>query len=130
MEDTILLGEGATLRRIPTEDWKRALEGAPARIAPRLAFMDEDHHRVRNFVVRQLPAEGLDGLSPATIARELNLSAQRCNAILDELERNLFFLVRDPSGQGHPNVTWAFPVTVQPTPHRITFSTGETTFGA
>jgi len=130
MEDTVLLGEGKTLRRIPLQHWKRALEATPARIAPRLAFMGEDHHLVRNFVVRELPAAGAEGLSPATIARQLDLSAARCDTILDELERNLFFLVRDPTGQGNPNVTWAFPVTVQPTPHSIAFSTGETTYGA
>jgi len=130
MEDTVLLGEGNTLRRISTEAWKEALKAAPARIAPRLDFMGEDHHRVRNFVVRSLPAAGPEGLSPQIIARELGLTAERCGAILDDLERHLFFLVRDPAGQGHPNVTWAFPVTVQPTPHRIAFSTGERTYGA
>ena len=130
MEDTVLLGEDRTLRRIPVHVWKRELEDAPASIAPRLAYMGEAHHRVRNLLVRQLPSEGADGLSPATISERLNLSAARVHTVLDDLERNLFFLVRDPTGQGHPNVTWAFPVTVHPTPHRIAFSTGETTYGA
>jgi len=47
-------------------------------------------------------------------------------AILTDLEKNLFFLVRDPEG----NVSWAFPVTTSETPHRLTFSTGEKIFGA
>jgi hypothetical protein len=47
-------------------------------------------------------------------------------AILEELERNLLFLVRGESGA----VAWAFPVTVEPTPHRLNFSTGERLFGA
>ncbi len=130
MEETVLIGEGADFRRISTEAWKQALEQAPGRIAPRLEFMGEEHHLLRNFVVRQMPAAGPEGLSPEFIARELNLSADRCETLLDELERKLFFLVRDPSGSGNPNVTWAFPVTVEPTPHRIRFSTGESTYGA
>ena len=130
MEDTVLLGEGSAFRRISTESWKQALEKAPSRIAPRLEFMGEEHHLLRNFVVRRLPAAGPEGLSPELIATELNLSLDRCEFLLDELERNLFFLVRDPSGKGSPNVTWAFPVTVEPTPHRIRFNTGESTYGA
>ncbi len=130
MEDTVLIGEGQAFHRISSEAWKQALEKAPGRIAPRLAFMGEEHHLVRNFVVRRLPAAGPEGLSPEFIARELRLSPGRCESLLDDLERNLFFLVRDPSGKGNPNVTWAFPVTVEPTPHRIRFSTGESTYGA
>jgi len=42
-------------------------------------------------------------------------------AILDDLERNLFFLVRDARG----DVSWAFPVTAEKTPHKLTFNTGE-----
>ena len=130
MEDTVLIGEGPDFRRISTEAWKKALEKAPQRIARRLEFMGEDHHLVRNFAVRRLPSAAPEGLTPETIARELNLSIDRCESILDDLERNLFFLVRDPSGKGNPNVTWAFPVTVEPTPHRILFSTGENVYGA
>ena len=130
MEDTVLIGEGPVFRRISSEAWKQALEQAPGRIAPRLEFMSEEHHLLRNFVVRRLPSAGAEGLSPELIARELSLSIDRCEALLDELERNLFFLVRDPSGRGQTNVTWAFPVTVEPTPHLIRFSTGESTYGA
>ncbi len=47
-------------------------------------------------------------------------------AILEELERKLFFLVRNDQGA----VTWAFPATVETTPHKLTFSTGERLYGA
>ena len=130
MEETVLIGEGSQFRRISTEAWKQNLAEAPGRIAPRLAFMGEAHHRLRNFVVQRLPASGPAGLSPELIAHDLGFSLERCLNLLDELEQNLLFLVRDPSGQGAPNVTWAFPVTVEATPHRIRFSTGESTFGA
>ena len=46
--------------------------------------------------------------------------------LLDDLEKHLFFLVRDRGG----NVSWAFPVTSDRTPHRLRFSTGERIFAA
>ena len=39
-------------------------------------------------------------------------------AILDDLERHLTFLYRNPEGA----VAWAYPVTVEPTPHRVTLN--------
>ena len=102
------------------------LEQAPAHIAHRLSFMSEDHHRVRNFVVSELPRHGGEALPSDTIGQRLKLAPERCESILQELERNLFFLVRDERGA----VTWAFPVTVEPTPHRLRFSNGEEIYGA
>jgi len=49
------------------------------------------------------------------------MSQSKVIAILDDLERNLFFLVRDSRG----NVSWAFPVTAEITHHQLTFNTGE-----
>jgi len=90
-----------------------------------LAFMSRDHHTVRDFVVRELPRQDRP-LSPTQVAQVTGLTRQTVSAILAELERNLFFLVRDSEG----NVSWAFPITTSRTPHRLTFSTGEKIFGA
>jgi hypothetical protein len=57
--------------------------------------------QVRNFAVREL-------------------------AIVAELERHFFFVVRG----GEDHVSWAYPVTVDETPHRVTLGTGESIFGA
>jgi hypothetical protein len=56
----------------------------------------------------------------------LGLSLDRTKTILDELERNLFFLVRNAAGA----VSWAFPITVEPTPHRLEFDSGHEVFAA
>jgi len=87
--------------------------------------MSEEHHRVRYFVVRELQSTGKP-IQQEFISQSLKLSVGRVNTILDELESNLFFLVRN--GQGA--VTWAYPVTVEKTPHELTFSTGERLYGA
>jgi len=120
MSEQVLIGRGRELRALPRTEWEAALAGAPARIGRRLEFMSAEHHQVRNFVVAELPRAGRP-LPPEEIARALGLSLERTIDILAELERRLFFLVRN--GAGH--VSWAFPVTVEATGHALVFSTGE-----
>jgi hypothetical protein len=59
--------------------------------------MSEEHHRVRYFVVRELQSIGKP-MQQEFISQSLKLPVERVNTILDELESNLFFLVRN--GQG------------------------------
>ncbi|HYL98075.1 MAG TPA: hypothetical protein VEZ90_03900 [Blastocatellia bacterium] len=125
MEDTILIAHGSSFKRIPESEWKSELADLPARMKRRLAFMTADHHRVRSYVVQQLP-KSATAITPRQISRALSLPVPSVNSILEDLERNLFFLVRDGEGR----VAWAFPVTVEPTPHRLKFSTGEETYAA
>jgi hypothetical protein len=91
-----------------------------------LAFMTPDHHAVRNYAVRELPRNRGKALRPAQLAESLGLDPGVVSGLLDDLERHLFFLVRNGIGE----VSWAFPVTSDRTPHRLWFSTGERIFGA
>ena len=126
MEDTILIGRGEKLERVPDSTYREGLDLAPRFFAERLAFMTAEHHRVRNFVVAELPRAGGRPLEPLEIARSLGIEPVRLEAILGELEKNLFFLVRNDAGA----VSWAFPVTSVKTPHRACFSSGESSFTA
>jgi hypothetical protein len=87
--------------------------------------MGTDHHRVRYFVVGELARRNRP-LSIDTISESLRLVPEIVTGIVTELERNLFFLVRNEDGE----VSWAYPVTVDRTPHRLAFSTGERLYGA
>jgi hypothetical protein len=120
MKETVLLSAGQMFTEIPRETWEQHLEQAPIDIAKTLSFMTNAHHLIRNFVVRELPRASMP-LSSELISEELEMSLAETTDILDELEKNLFFLVRNEQG----DVTWAFPVTADKTPHQITFSTGE-----
>jgi hypothetical protein len=91
-----------------------------------LGFMTPRHRAVRNFVVLELPRNQGHPLSPARIAFALQLDLGLVIQLLDDLERHLFFLVRDRLG----NVSWAFPVSSDRTPHRLRFSTGERIYAA
>jgi hypothetical protein len=125
MTEKILMRRGGEISAIPREAWEGHLAQVPQHSATRLGFMSEAHHRVRYFVVRELPLQGAP-IQPEAISQALDLTTTHVNTILDDLERNLFFLVRDAQGA----VVWAFPVTATPTPHRLTFSTGEHLYGA
>ena len=125
MNETVLLGRGQEIIPLPRAVWEQHLAGAPEHGRSRLAFMTGDHHRVRYFVVRELPRVGA-ALSPAFIAGALDLPQEQVRQILIDLEQNLFFLWRDEAG----SVAWAYPVTVERTPHRIHFSSGERLYGA
>ena len=50
MDDRILLGSGHVMLPVPRAMWQRHVRGDDAQ----LDFMSEEHHRVRNFVVREL----------------------------------------------------------------------------
>jgi hypothetical protein len=125
LSDTILRMQRSQVIRLPREKWEEHLSQLPRHAKTRLDFMSEAHHRVRDLVVRELPRLGRP-IQPGFIAQRLELSLARVQALLDDLEENLFFLVRNNQGA----VCWAFPMTVERTPHRLAFSTGERLFGA
>lgn len=125
MTDTVLVGSGRRILSVPRRHWEQQLAAVPEHQETRLTFMSLEHHRVHYFVVEQLVRVGAP-LTPDWISQGVDLPVARVNAILEELERNLVFLVRNERGA----VSWAFPVTVDPTPHRLSFGTGEQVYAA
>jgi hypothetical protein len=123
MKDNLLLGLGRHMIPIPRMVWQRLMKTQARALRAGLGFMSEDHHRVRDFVVTELPRAG-SPLPPEAIAGALDLDVTRVQSILDELEQHLTFLFRNERGA----VTWAYPVTVDETPHHATFSTREQAF--
>ena len=126
MKDSILIGRGEKMLEVSDENWRKHLALGREHMQLRLGFMTDDHHRVRNFAVRELPRNQGMALSVEEISRRLDLPLDRVVAILEELQKNLFFLVLNEMGE----VSWAFPVTSDRTPHRLSFSSGESVFAA
>ncbi len=120
MEEQVLIGKERGITTVSRKAWEQGLAGRVPLIKARLEFMSESHHLVRNFVVKELPQKGAP-LSPEFISRRLDLPLAGVNSILEELEKNLTFLYRNKQG----SVAWAYPVTADETPHKISFSTGE-----
>ena len=120
MQENVISSTGQRFTEIPRKIWEQHVEQTSPAISKMLSFMTNSHHLIRNFVVGVLPSIGKP-IPPELISEELNMSLSKTTKILDDLEKNLFFLVRNEKGE----ISWAFPVTVDKTPHQMTFSTGE-----
>jgi hypothetical protein len=125
MNDNVLLGVWRHLVPIPRTLWRSQISKTAEHTGSRIDFMTEDHHRVRDLVVKEIAHRGMP-LPPEWIAHQLELPIDRVVALLDEMDRAKTFLARNADGA----VTWAYPVTTDRTPHRVTFSTGEQTYAA
>lgn len=125
MEEKILLGQDRKIIAIAEATWKSHLTQVPQHSQSRLSFMAEPHHQIRYFVVKEL-ATTQKPIEPELISEKLHMPLGQVKSILEELERKLFFLVRNEQGA----VAWAYPVTVEITPHKLNFSSGECLYGA
>jgi hypothetical protein len=125
MEEKVFLGRDQLILEIPQDKWKQHLTQIPQHSQTRQSFMTDGHHQVRYFVVKEL-VNKQKPVEPESISKDLEMPLERVQFILEDLEKNLFFLVRNERGA----VAWAYPVTVETTPHRLNFSTGEQLYGA
>ena len=125
MNNSLLLGFSRYILPIPRIIWQRVVSNSTSDTQDRLDFMTKDHHRVRKHVVLELPKVNAP-ISPQQIAESLDLPIDRVNFLLDDLEKHMTFLYRNGEGA----VTWAYPVTVDQTPHSVDFSSGEQIYAA
>ncbi len=97
MKETILLGRGREIVESPQAAWKQELAQVPEHSHSRLSFMTPAHHQVRYFVVKELAIRQAP-IEAAVIAEKLDIPLEQVQSILDELEQQLFFLVRNERG--------------------------------
>jgi hypothetical protein len=81
--------------------------------------------QIHHWVVSELPGRQAPIFIPE-IADHFGLDVRTAESIVEELEGDKTFLFRHNS----EGINWGYPVTVEPTPHHITFSTGETVYAA
>jgi hypothetical protein len=125
MKNKLMIGFWRCMLNVPPFLWEKKVFKAKKKFKTEFSFMSEEHRLVHHFVVRELPRAGKP-LSSEFVASRLNLSIDHVNVILDDLEKHMTFLFRN--GQGE--VVWAYPVTVDKTPHHVTFNTGEHLYAA
>jgi len=125
MGDKVLLGFQRYMIPIPGPLWRAVVSKNARKLETELSFMSEEHQLVRNYVVQALPQIG-EPISAEYIADKMNIHIDRVKVILDDLEQHMTFLCR----YGQSEVNWAYPVTVDQTPHSITYSTGERGYAA
>jgi hypothetical protein len=110
---------------IPWFLFTRMLRSGAKKTKRTLGGLDQEQRRVHRFMVKMLPILARP-MPPDYIANGLKMDKARVIQILDELERRLIFLFR-PEGR---DVVWAYPITAEPTPHKMAFSSGERFFAA
>src|SRR5437762_667433 len=115
MKDVILVGRHDKIHEVPADTLRAHLAHAQQHPSERLGFMTPEHHLVRNFAVRELPRNQGEPLNAKDFAQRLYLPLATVETLLDDLQRHLFFLVLNAAG----DVSWAFPVTAEETPHRL-----------
>ncbi len=120
MSDNMLIGISRFIMPIPSLIWRRQVPIKARRLSSGLGFMSAQHHLVRNYAVRELPHVGKP-MSLDHIAQSVNLPTAQVKSILDDLEEHKTFLYRNEQGA----VTWAYPVTIDKTPHHVALSSGE-----
>jgi hypothetical protein len=121
----LMIGLWRFIIKAPPSLWQKQITKSIRRFEKEHQFMTDEHRRVHHFVVRELPILGRP-MPPSYAADQLNLPLDRVVSIFDDLEKHMTFLYRNPQGE----VIWAYPVTVEKTPHQVTFSTGEQLYAA
>ena len=116
----ILLGVRRSMLPVPWWLFRQVIPLEVRKTKRKLGGLSEEQRRLHHFVVRELPRYGKP-MPPDFISSELKIDLNRVVEILDDLERRLIFLFRC----GGREVVWAYPVTAEPTQHRIDFSSGE-----
>ena len=124
MRNKLMAGVWRYIVGIPPFLWEKQIEKGIEKARRSTKFMTPEHRLVHHFVVREMPRLGKP-VPPKLVAEALALSAERVSAILTDLEKHLF-LCSNSDG----DVSWAYPVTVDKTPHSITFHTRERLYAA
>ena len=105
---------------VPPFLWEKQIAAGKRKFEKVYGSLSEECRVVHHFVVKELPKYGRP-LPPDLMSERLGMTVDVVTAILDHLEKRMTFLFRNKNGE----VLWAYPVTVDKTPHKITFSTGE-----
>jgi hypothetical protein len=118
MFERVLLGVGRRMIPVPEIVFRPMVQRDAAKLARRPA-LEPDQRRVQHFAVREIPRRR-SPIAPEVFAAELGLPLDEVLQILDELERRMTFLCR----RGGADVSWAYPVTSDETPHQVRIDGG------
>lgn len=125
MPNKLMAGVWRLMVGVPSFLWEKQIEKVKHKVNRSTRFMSQEHRLVHHFVVREMPRVG-GPISAEMVARKLDMPLERIRELLQELEEHLTFLVKNSQG----DVVWAYPVTVEKTPHALTFGSGEQLYAA
>jgi hypothetical protein len=118
MFERVLLGLGRRMVPVPEVLFRPMVQRDANKLAKRPP-LEPDERRVQHFAVREIPRR-CEAIAPEVFAAQLGLSLEQVSQILDELERLMTYLCR----RGGEDVSWAYPVTADETPHQVRIDGG------
>ena len=104
---------------------KRLITTGANKIKNKEQQFSHEKRSLQHFIVKELPNIG-KSMSLAFLARALNMPRDKVQSIVEVLEKKKIFIYRYKSD----SINWAYPITVDKTPHHVTFSTGEQVYAA
>jgi hypothetical protein len=125
MRKKMMLGLWRYMINVPPFMWENQIFRMKRKLEKEYSSLSGEHHVVHHFVVRELADAGKP-ISPELVADRLDMPADRVKIILDDLEEGMTFLFRNTKGE----VVWAYPGTVEKTPHHVSFNTGQELYAA
>ena len=125
MKSKVMFGLWRHIINVPASFMENQIARVKIRFEAKSDFMTKEHRLVHHWIVRKIPSVG-SPLPPEAAVEELGLPGERVNSILDDLEKGMTFLVRNKQGE----VVWAYPVTLEQTPHHLTFHNGKQVYAA
>lgn len=120
IEGLVKVGLWKTTLPIPSFIINQVVDAGIKQTKKKARQFTEEKRALHHFIVRELPAKG-EPLSLEFIAKGLGMPLDKVTVLVDELEQGKTFLYRRNSKR----INWAYPVSVDDTPHHVTFSTGE-----
>jgi hypothetical protein len=125
MKKKLMLGLWRFMLQAPPFLWEKEILAAKRKFEKELAFMTGEHRQIHHFIVRELPGHAKP-MTADFIAEQTQLPVERVSSLLKDLDEHMTFICRNRAGQ----VVWAYPVTIEKTPHQVTFATGEQIYAA
>lgn len=125
MERKVMLGFGEKV--VPAPLWLCKAGFQIAGMTMRTIFpriFSEEHFHVRKFLFMEL-IRLQKPISCEHIVEKLSIPIDRVRSILNAIAKNQIWIIRNEQGE----VTWTYPVTVEETKFKITYSTGEQVWG-
>jgi len=125
MKNKLMIGLWRYMINIPPVLWKKQIAKTKTKFKKENGSISAEYRSLHHFVVKELQNVGKP-LTAEHISKALHVPFDRVNDTLADLEKRLTFL----HGNSKGDVTWAYPLTVDKTPHHVTFNSGEQLYAA
>ncbi len=121
LEGSVRVGISGITFPIPSFIIKKIVSSGIKEARKKVSRFSDLKRQIHHWVVKEIPGRKTPVLLPE-IAEHFDQDITTIESIVQELEDEKTFLFRNRS----EGINWAYPVTLDSTPHTVTFSSGET----